>query len=78
MSLLAGFIERHPVTEALERALDSEKDITAEDLKVIIKKDKLNVVTGESQGIKNFEVIVSTYLDTIDTKIRNFYNNVML
>jgi hypothetical protein len=78
LNLLAGFIERHPVTEAVERALDKDKDLTCEDLKVIIKKDKLNVVTGEAQGLKNFEAIISTYLDTIDTRLRDFYNNTVL
>lgn len=52
--------------------------MTVEDLAVVIKKDKMNVVTGEEQGIANFETIVSCYFDTIDTRLRNFHNSVML
>jgi hypothetical protein len=31
----------------LEKSLNKEIDLTVEDLGVIIKKDKMNVVTGE-------------------------------
>ncbi len=38
----------------------------------------MNVVSGEEQGLSNFESIVSCYFDKIDTRIRGFHNNVML
>ena len=71
-------IKDHQLCPVLEQSLNKEIDLTVEDLGTIVKKDKMNVVTGEEQGIANFETIVSCYFDTIDTRLRDFHNSVML
>ena len=71
-------IKDHQLCPVLEHSLNKEIDLTVEDLATIVKKDKMNVVTGEEQGIANFETIVSCYFDTIDTRLRDFHNSVML
>jgi hypothetical protein len=40
-------IKDHELLPVLEKSLNKEIDLTVEDLGVIIKKDKMNVVTGE-------------------------------
>ncbi len=75
---MVGCLKDHTARETLERCLNKEIDLNVDDLATIIKKDKMNVVTGEEQGITNFETIVSCYFDTIDTRLREFYNKVML
>jgi hypothetical protein len=75
---MVGCLKDHPFRETLERCLNKEIDLTVEDLATVIKKDKMNVVTGEEQGIQNFESIVSCYFDTIDTRLREFYNEKMV
>ncbi len=44
----------------------------------MIKKDKLNVVTGEDKGLKNFETLIQLYFDTLETKLTDFHNKVIL
>ena len=71
-------IKNHELCPVLEKSLNKDVDLTADDLGVIIKKDKMNVVTGEEQGIANFETIISCYFDKIDTRLHDFHNDVML
>ena len=78
LNFMVDCIKDHKFCPVLEKSLNKEVDLTVEDLGVIIKKDKINVVTGEEQGLANFETVISCYFDTIDTRLRDFYNYMML
>ena len=77
MEDLLAFIINHPFSKVLEQALEPG-DLTLEDLNRVIKKDKLNVVTGEDKGLKNFETLIQLYFDTLETKLTDFHNKVIL
>ena len=44
----------------------------------MIKKDKLNVVTGEDTGLKNFETLIQVFFDTLETRLTDLHNKVIL
>jgi hypothetical protein len=54
---MLSYIKSHPYAKILESALE-EDDLNLSDLDRVIKKDKLKVVTGDEQGLKNFETLV--------------------
>ena len=77
MEDLLAYIRDHPSTKVLERALEPG-DVTLEDLEKVIKKDKLNVVTGEDTGLKNFETLIQVFFDTLETRLTDLHNKVIL
>lgn len=77
MEDLLAYIRNHPYSRVLEQALEPG-DLNLEDLDRVIKKDKLNVVTGEETGLKNFETLIQLYFDNLETKLTDFHNKVIL
>ena len=74
---MLNYIKSHPYSKVLESALE-EGDLNLADLENVIKKDKLKVVTGEEKGLKNFETLIQKYFDTIETRLTDFHNNIIL
>jgi hypothetical protein len=77
MEDLLAYIRDHPSTKVLESALEPG-DVTLEDLEKVIKKDKLNVVTGDDAGLKNFETLIQVFFDTLETRLTDLHNKVIL
>lgn len=61
----------HPYHCIMEELLDSKANLTINDIKQVIKEDRLHTVTDENRGLINFETMVEKLFDTTETKLIN-------
>lgn len=66
---MARFLENHPYSFILDKLANKETELTPADLKQVIEKNKLSVVTDEEGGLAAFESLIMQMFDMAETKL---------